>query len=91
MRHHDCAAKCVRAENLITEIGTQLVALKAKLRKKNVLIGEYEKTIATQKRDLRHCRETLDKLSRLGNEPLHGNSDGNIIAHKCLSELENPS
>lgn len=30
-------------------------------------------------------REVLDKLSRLGNEPHLGNSDGNKIAHQALT------
>jgi hypothetical protein len=50
MRHHDCTIRCVKAENLITELGTQLIALKAKLRKKNILIGNYEMEIAQLKK-----------------------------------------
>ena len=33
------------------------------------------------------AREALDRLSRLGNEPLLGNSDGNKIARMALEEL----
>lgn len=29
----------------------------------------------------------LEKLSRLGNEPHLGNSDGNVIAHIALKEI----
>ena len=36
---------------------------------------------------LAKVKEYLGKLSRLGNEPHIGNSDGNIMAQKTLSEL----
>ena len=36
-------------------------------------------------------RAALDKLSRLGNEPMHGNSDGNLIAYYALYPETDPS
>ena len=33
---------------------------------------------------LNEYHQALDKISRLGNEPMHGNSDGNMIAYYAL-------
>ena len=42
------------------------------------------KTTAILIEEIKRLREGLDKLSRLGNEPLYGNSIGNEIAYRVL-------
>ena len=43
--------------------------------------------IAALEADQEKAQAALEKLSRLGNEPHLGNSDGNVIAQKALSSL----
>jgi hypothetical protein len=37
--------------------------------------------------EIARMKEVLERLARLGNEPLYGNSDGNIIARAELERL----
>ena len=46
------------------------------------------KTTAILIEEIKRLREGLDKLSRLGNEPLYGNSTGNVIAYRVLYPSE---
>jgi hypothetical protein len=50
------------------------------------IIREECPTIA----EVERLREALEKLSRLGNEPHLGNSDGNMIARDALAATEKP-
>lgn len=54
-----------------------------------VLVGDCSVCITNELKKLRKentvMRDALETLSRLGNEPLLGNSDGNMIAIKALA------
>lgn len=53
----------------------------------NALLAQ-EKQVAELTAKLDKAKEALDRLARLGNEPLLGNSDGNKIAWLALKELD---
>ena len=48
--NHSCLIQCVKAENVIKNLRIEITALKGKLRKKNILIGNYEKMVSELKR-----------------------------------------
>jgi len=85
---HCNTLKCVRAENHIAELGIQLMVLKGKMRKKNIKIQELEVENKKLRTTIKQLEIVLGKLSRLGNEPLLGNSDGNVMAQEALKQLE---
>ena len=39
-------------------------------------------------KELEQVKEKLEQLSRLGNEPHKGNSNGNVLAQEALTTLE---
>ena len=46
------------------------------------------KVAATLAAENKELREALDRLARLGNEPLYGNSVGNVIAQHALAKYK---
>jgi len=53
---------------------------------KNILECKCENIISQLRAENKKYKIALDKLSRLGNEPELGNSDGNIIAQQALKD-----
>ena len=51
-----------------------------------VSLKENRDAQTTAADEIGRLRNVLDKLSRLGNEPMHGNSDGNLIAYRALHQ-----
>ena len=56
-------------------------------RKTNALIKRHADQLATQAEQIKVAREGFTRLSKLGNEPLLGNSTGNKIAQEYLVKL----
>lgn len=50
-------------------------------------MSHWERRAIKAEENCKIMREALDKLSKLGNEPLPGNSTGNRIAQLAISQL----
>ncbi len=61
-------------------------ALKYKISLWQVKVNELKFTLAAKDKRIVRYEKALDKLARLGNEPMLGNSVGNVIARQALTK-----
>jgi chromosome condensin MukBEF complex kleisin-like MukF subunit len=74
------------SENLLDTAAERIEELEAKLEKAVTALKFYR--IEELETKLAQAVESLEKLARLGNGDLYGNSDGNMIARAALAELK---
>ncbi len=65
---------------------TEAYELRTQLKSARLIIKDQKDRLAAAESTIKRYEEALEKLARLGNEPLLGNSDGNMIARKALLE-----